>query len=369
MPPGSDEQPIIVKKIIKKISHGGHHGGAWKVAYADFVTAMMCMFLLLWLVNSDPSTKSAVAEVFKQPTQTGPMDGNTFVLGGAKNPGEEGQLVGGSSFLQFEKLKLTGENKERVKQIIQTEFKQSLEMSLGEEMLENVSFHTVNQGILIEIHETKNHVLFTSGSATPTDYVKKIVDTLAAILRNNASSMLIAGHTDSNNYGVGSYDNWNLSTDRAQMVRKRLEYDGISPQRFIRVEGYADSQLKFPADPSASMNRRITITLLQEEELIELRKEQKELEQSNFIVKEEQKKEEELKRSGTTTEDFKKYLEKSAGKSNKAVDLDDLSRKKQRQEYYEKYSLEKSSGGSHGGGGEAKKEAAPKEAAGHGGGH
>jgi chemotaxis protein MotB len=368
MPPGSDEQPIIVKKIIKKGGHAGHHGGAWKVAYADFVTAMMCMFLLLWLVNSDPSTKAAVAEAFKQPTQTGPMQGNVFVLGGAKNPGEEGQLVGGASFLQFEKLKLTGENKERVKQIIQSEFKESLEISLGEEMLENVNFHTVDDGILIEIQETKNHALFSSGSAVPTDYVKKIVDTLAAILRNNASSMLVAGHTDSNNYGVGSYDNWNLSTDRAQIVRKRLEFDGISPQRFIRVEGYADTQLKFPADPSASMNRRITLTLLQEEVLIEMRKQQKDLETMTPLVKAEKKKEEELKRSGTKPEDFKKYLEKSGGKSEKPLDLGDLAQKKRRQEYYEKYAVEKSSS-SHGGG-EAK-EAAPaaKPAEGHGGGH
>ena len=368
MPPESDEQPIIVKKIIKKAGHAGHHGGAWKVAYADFVTAMMCMFLLLWLVNSDPSTKAAVAEAFKQPTQTGPMQGNVFVLGGAKNPGEEGQLVGGASFLQFEKLKLTGENKERVKQIIQSEFKESLEISLGEEMLENVNFHTVDNGILIEIQETKNHALFSSGSAVPTDYVKKIVDTLAAILRNNASSMLVAGHTDSNNYGVGSYDNWNLSTDRAQIVRKRLEFDGISPQRFIRVEGYADTQLKFPADPSASMNRRITLTLLQEEILIEMRKQQKDLETMTPLVKAEKKKEEELKRSGTKPEDFKKYLEKSGGKSEKPLNLDDLAQKKRRQEYYEKYAVAKSSS-SHGGG-EAK-EAAPaaKPTEGHGGGH
>ena len=366
MPPGSDEQPIIVKKIIKKGGHAGHHGGALKVAYADFVTAMMCMFLLLWLVNADPSTKAAVSEAFKQPTQTGPMQGNVFVLGGAKNPGEEGQLVGGASFLQFEKLKLTGENKERVKQIIQSEFKESLEISLGEEMLENVSFHTVDSGILIEIQETNSHTLFSSGSAVPTDYVKKIVDTLAAILRNNASSILVAGHTDSNNYGVGSYDNWNLSTDRAQVIRKRLEFDGISPQRFVRVEGYADTQLKFPSDPSASMNRRITLTLLQEEVLIELRKQQKELETVTPVIKAEKKKEAKLKRSGTKPEDFKNYLEKSAGKSEKPLDLDDLAQKKRRQEYYEKYSVEKSSS-AHG---EAK-EAAPaaKPADGHGGGH
>lgn len=363
------EKPIIVKKIIKKISHGGHHGGAWKVAYADFVTAMMCMFLLLWLVNSDPSTKSAIAEVFRQPTQTGPMDGNVFVLGGAKNPGEEGQMVGGSSFLQFEKLKLTGENKERVKQIIQTEFKQSLESSLSGEILESVSFYVVNDGILIEIHETKEHALFSVGSTTPTDYVRKIVDTLAAILRNNASSISVAGHTDSNNYGMGSYDNWNLSTDRAQVIRKRLEFAGISPQRFVCIEGYADTQLKYPADPSASMNRRITITLLQEEALLALKEAQKEMEMNTQEVHAEQKREEELKRTGSTPEDFKKYVEDSAGKSKKGVSLDDLVQKKRRLEYYKKYAAEKSSTSPHGEGEASAKGEDKSAAATQGGGH
>ena len=174
MPPEDDEQPIIVKKIIKKGGHGGHHGGAWKVAYADFVTAMMCLFLLLWLINVDPATKSAVSEIFKQPTTSGPIDGNVYVFGGAKRPGEEGQFQGGASFMQFEKLKLTEENKERVKEIIQTEFKESLELSIDQDMKDAVSFHVTEKGILIEIQEAKDGSLFTSGSSVATSFAKKL---------------------------------------------------------------------------------------------------------------------------------------------------------------------------------------------------
>ncbi|NQY78699.1 MAG: OmpA family protein [Candidatus Caenarcaniphilales bacterium] len=383
MPPEEDEQPIIVKKIIKKGGHGGHHGGAWKVAYADFVTAMMCLFLLLWLINVDPATKSAVSEVFKQPTTSGPLEGNVYVFGGAKRPGEEGQFEGGASFMQFEKLKLTEENKERVKNIIQTEFKESLELSLDDEMQESVGFHIVENGILIEIQETNDGSLFTSGSSVPTSFAKRIIDKLAGILRNNTSSMILAGHTDGQNYSLGSYDNWNLSTDRAHAVRSRLEFDGINESRFVKVEGYADQQLKYPANPAASLNRRINITLIQEEVLKKLKEEQKELVVNTPIVEKEQKREQEIKRSGDKLKDFRKYVEKSSGRSNAPPSLEAIKRRKRRTEYYEKYTLE--GGGGHGGGGEhgGGEEAAPAEAeaggdhgggedhggGGHGGGH
>lgn len=370
MPPEEEEQPIIIKKIIKKGGHGGHHGGAWKVAYADFVTAMMCLFLLLWLINVDPATKSAISEVFRQPTSSGPMEGNVYVFGGAKRPGEEGQFQGGSSFMQFEKLKLTKENKERVKNIIQTEFKENLELSLNKEMQEAVDFHIIENGILIEIQETDDGSLFTSGSSVPTSFAKKIIDKLAGILRNNTSSMIIAGHTDGQNYSLGSYDNWNLSTDRAHAVRSRLEFDGINDSRFERVEGYADQKLKYPANPSASLNRRINITLLQEEVLKKLEEEQKKLVINTPIVEQEQKHEQEIKRSGDKLKDFRKYIENSSGKSKEEPNLEVIKRRKSRKEYYEKYTLE--SGDAHGGGGDHGGGEAPTAAEGggdHGGGH
>ncbi|MCH2227210.1 MAG: flagellar motor protein MotB [Candidatus Caenarcaniphilales bacterium] len=378
MPPEDDEQPIIVKKIIKKGGHGGHHGGAWKVAYADFVTAMMCLFLLLWLINVDPATKSAVSEIFKQPTTSGPIDGNVYVFGGAKRPGEEGQFQGGASFMQFEKLKLTEENKERVKEIIQTEFKESLELSIDQDMKDAVSFHVTEKGILIEIQEAKDGSLFTSGSSVATSFAKKIIDKLSGILRNNTSSMILAGHTDGQNYSLGSYDNWNLSTDRAHTVRARMEFDGINESRFVRVEGYADQQLKYPASPYDSMNRRITITLFQEEELQKLKQEQEDLVVNTPIVRAEQVKEQAVKRSGDKLKDFRKYVQKSAGKTAPTNDLSTIKRRKKRAAYYAKYTLTESGGG-HGGGGEAEAEAeaAPAEEAGggehggggHGGGH
>lgn len=260
-----EEQPIIVKKIIKKAGHGGAHGGAWKVAYADFVTAMMCLFLLLWLINVDPSSKSAVAEFFRQPTQTGPQEGNVFVFGGAKNPSQPGRFEGGASVFQFEKLKLTGKNKEEVMKKITMELKKSMEITADEELYEKMHLSLTENGILIEINDNAKEALFDSGSSVLTANATEILDKLTNSLRDKYSKVIIAGYTDKKKFDLSSYDNWNLSTDRANSVRKRMLYSGLDPRRVIRVEGYGDTQLKLPDAPLAALNRRITILLLQED--------------------------------------------------------------------------------------------------------
>ncbi len=256
------EQPIIVKKIIKKAGGHGHHGGAWKVAYADFVTAMMALFMLLWIVNMDPSAKSAIADFFKEPVQTGPMQGTNAVLGGSTKPGEPGPMDGGASFFKFRQLKITQQNQEEVAKEMKKEIERRLGQSEFKALLKSVEIKATDRGILVEIHEEKGKPLFKSGSTTFTEETKALIASIAEIIKGSNNKMIVSGFTDAARYGNGSYDNWNLSVDRAQTLRKHLISRGVERERLARVEGYADTQLKAPETPYASINRRLTILLL-----------------------------------------------------------------------------------------------------------
>ncbi|MBT6842962.1 MAG: OmpA family protein [Candidatus Melainabacteria bacterium] len=329
------DEPIIIKKIIKKVAGHGHHGGAWKVAYADFVTAMMCLFLLLWLINVDPSAKSAVANFFKQPTQTGPMQGNVFIFGGAKRPGNPGKMEGGASFLEFQKLVLSGQNKKEIQSKMKNDLQKQLEISSDEKLLNKVEFNLVEQGILIEIKDDENMEVFPSGSAALTGEARALIDKVANVIKNKISSIVVAGHTDSKDFSYGNYDNWNLSTDRAIAIKTRLIYDGVNQTRFARVEGYADSQLKDPELPLAAANRRITILLLQDGEEKNLKPKYLD-EQVSFgkEVKAARKRESEKKQSGNLS--IKEYGA-SAGRSHKPLSLDELKRQKARQSFRKRH--------------------------------
>jgi chemotaxis protein MotB len=362
------DEPIIVKKIIKKAGHGGHHGGAWKVAYADFVTAMMCLFLLLWLINVDPSSKAAISSFFKQPTQTGPLQGNVFIFGGAKKPTDPGKFEGGSSFFEYQKLVLTGQNKEEMQKTIQNELQKELEMSSDEELLDKVEFNLVEDGILIEIKDSKGMETFNQGSATLTEEAKKVLDKLAQVLKNKMSLLVVSGHTDSKEFGYGSYDNWNLSTDRAIAVKSRLTYAGINSTRFARVEGYADTQLKYPGVPLSAGNRRITIKMIQQGEEENLKpKYVNPEEELGAQVKEERLEESNLKTEGQF--DAKDYITKTQGKSQRLPTLEELRRKKAREAFRKANPPSaEAEGGSHGAK-EGSEAPAPAEGGGHGGGH
>lgn len=365
------DEPIIIKKIIKKGGHGGHHGGAWKVAYADFVTAMMCLFLLLWLINVDPSSKAAISSYFKQPTQTGPIQGNVFIFGGAKKPTDPGKFEGGSSFFEHQKLILTGQNKEEMKKTIQNELQKELEMSSDEELLNKIEFNLLEDGILIEIKDSKGMETFNPGSASLTEEAKKIIDKLSQVLKNKMSLLVVSGHTDSKEFGYGSYDNWNLSTDRAIAVKSRLTYAGVNSSRFSRVEGYADTQLKYPGVPMSAGNRRITIKMLQqgEEENLKPKYVNPEAE-LGAQVKEERLEETELKTEGQFKAE--EYITKAQGKSTRLPTLEELRRKKAREAFRKANPpSEKPEGGGHGaeGGEAAPAEPAPAKGGGHGGGH
>ena len=326
-----EEEPIIIKKIIKKAGHGGAHGGAWKVAYADFVTAMMCLFLLLWLVNVDPSSKAAVSSFFKQPSTSGPLNGNIFVFGGAKKPADPGKFDGGASFLDFQKLIITEANKREIAKLLKKELLEELETEADKELLEHVEFNLTKRGILIEIKDSPNREVFRKGSSSLSDEARHILDGLAKLLKSRIASIIIAGHTDGSDFSYGRYDNWNLSVDRAISVKNRLIYAGMLKERFARIEGYADTQPKNPEVPNAAANRRITILLLQDGELEKLQPEYI-YEEDKFgkEVKLERIKESELKKKGDF--DIKEY-KKTGSKSHKPLTLEEMKQKKAREAF------------------------------------
>lgn len=328
-----EEEPIIIKKIIKKGGHGGHHGGAWKVAYADFVTAMMCLFLLLWLLNVDPSVKKTISEFFRQqPINGGPLQGNIFVFGGAKSPADPGKFEGGSSFLAFERKALTEANKKEIAKMMKVDMKKNLEVNAEDELFENIEFNVTEDGILIEIKDREDFEIFKVGSASITTQANSLIDKLAVILRKKAAPIIVSGHTDGARFGYGNYDNWDLSADRANSLRKRLIYGGLGKDRIVRVAGYASTQLKYPGDLEYAGNRRITILLLQKDKIDSVKPKYLDLDHEFANIPPERKIEAKIKQKGNQHQVLHSMHE-AAGKRYKNVTLDDLRRKKGREAY------------------------------------
>ncbi len=365
-----EEQPIIIKKIIKKAGHGGAHGGAWKVAYADFVTAMMCLFLLLWLVNVDPSVKKTISEFFRQtPIQGGPLAGNVFVFGGAKRPADPGQFDGGASFMQFERKVITEANKKAIAELIKKELKHELEVNAGDDLFNKVDFSLTEDGILIDVKAMEGFSLFQSGSASLTRDAKKILDNLTVSIRKKAAPIIVGGHTDSADYGYGNYDNWDLSSDRANAVRRRLYYSGLSKGRILRVEGYSDTQLKFPDKPLDASNRRITILLMQKDKVESVKPKYLNEDDKYSYLKTEKKYEALIKQDKLSVNhgqglhkelsshgahglpdadaSHSSHLSATAGKLYKPVSLEDLRRQKSRKEFNLNAPAKKEVGGGH----------------------
>jgi len=236
-PPPIKEKPIIV--IRKKVSgHGGHHGGAWKVAYADFVTAMMALFIVLWLTSADEEIKKAVAGYFNDPTGVGKLAGVAVVgLGHA--------------------IEIPKDDMVKLREKIQ----QALAQTPNFKNLEDhVEITITADGLRIELLETEAGMFFESGKAVPTETGAALLGRLAAELGKMPNTMLIEGHTDSKAFASeNGYSNWELSTDRANSARKLMEGHGLRPEQVNQVRGYADRELRHPEDPNHASNRRISV--------------------------------------------------------------------------------------------------------------
>jgi chemotaxis protein MotB len=230
------QRPIIILK--KKVSHGGHHGGAWKVAYADFVTAMMALFIVLWLMNtSKPAVKEAIAGYFKDPSGTGTKLGTTMDGKGEKT----------EPAADMQKLK--------------TELEHSLQKIPDFAKLKNQIEMTITpEGLRIELLETASGTFFDLGSPTPNQHGTELLNLLAQQLGQLPNTISVEGHTDSAPFaGKGDYGNWELSADRANAARRLMQQKGLGEKQVTQVRGYADQMLRTPNDPSDPSNRRISV--------------------------------------------------------------------------------------------------------------
>jgi chemotaxis protein MotB len=235
--------PSLAPKIIiikrKKGGHGGgHHGGAWKIAYADFVTAMMALFLVLWLMSADVKTQAAVASFFNNPTGPGNLTGTAAA--GAGNA---------ITLPKDDMARLA----EKIRQAI-------LSVPKFRNLEDHVEITVTSDGLRIELVETEAGMFFESGRPLPSATGTALLTRLAEELGSLPNNMLIEGHTDSSPFaGDGTYSNWELSTDRANSARKLMQAHGLRPDQVVQVRGYADRQLRHPQSPASAANRRITV--------------------------------------------------------------------------------------------------------------
>lgn len=228
-------RPIIIKK---RGGHGGHHGGAWKVAYADFVTAMMALFIVLWLLNSSKQVQEAVGGYFKDPTGTSKKVGSNMQGGG-------------------ENFVVTRDNMSKLKEQLQMAVKQ---MTDFEKLKSHIEMTVTAEGLRIELSESASGTFFDSGSAKLNADGAALLQTLAQELGQLPNKLSIEGHTDSQPYAPSAtYGNWELSSDRANAARRVMQSSGIRADQVTQVRGFADQRLRKPDAPLDPSNRRISV--------------------------------------------------------------------------------------------------------------
>ncbi|HEX3892675.1 MAG TPA: flagellar motor protein MotB [Terracidiphilus sp.] len=226
---------IIIKK---KVSHAGHHGGAWKVAYADFVTAMMALFIVLWLMNSSKQVKDAVGGYFKDPRATAKFAGSS--------PKGAGVIV-------------------TIKQQDLQKLKMDLLKSIHrldplDKLKNQIEITITPEGLRIDLMESAKGTFFELGSASPTPALDEVLKLLAKELGQLPNHISIEGHTDSTPYsGKRAYDNWDLSTERANEARRMMQSQGVRADQISQVRGFADQRLRLPQKPQDPSNRRISM--------------------------------------------------------------------------------------------------------------
>ena len=228
--------PIIV--IKKKGGHGGHHGGAWKVAYADFVTAMMALFIVLWLLSSSVKVQKAVGGYFRDPS------------GSAKRTGTG--LAGSGENMLLSKDDM-GKLKDQLQSSIQ-------KMNDLEKLRKNIEMTVTSEGLRIELLESEKGTFFDSGSSALNNSGKEMLTVLAAELGNVPNRVSVEGHTDAKPFsGKTSYSNWELSSDRANAARRLMQQAGLRDNQVSQVRGFSDQRLRNPNDPLDPSNRRVSI--------------------------------------------------------------------------------------------------------------
>lgn len=229
-------RPIFV--IKKKVAHSAHHGGAWKVAYADFVTAMMSLFIVLWLLNSTPQIKKAVAGYFNDPRSSGKQTG-TLTLGSG------------------ESVSIDKQNVDKLKEEIEKAILKQADLT---KLSKQIDITVTGEGLKIELIEDQGGTFFESGSPKLSPSGVELLNLLSAQLKVLPNRLLIEGHTDAQPYSSDNgYTNWELSSDRANSARRLLQQGGVGTNQISQVRGYADQMLRVPSNPLDPSNRRISL--------------------------------------------------------------------------------------------------------------
>ncbi len=238
--------PIIV--IKKKGGHGGHHGGAWKVAYADFVTAMMALFIVLWLMNTSKPIQAAISGYFKDPSGTGKLTGSSL-----KGLNESGSSMAGAG----EEFKVTKENMGQLKEQLQKSIRSITDLN---NLKKNIEMTVTSEGLRIELLESAGGTFFDTGSAALNKSGRILLTLLAAELGKIPNHISVEGHTDAKPFaGKSSYSNWELSADRANAARRLMQQSGLRGDQVSQVRGFADQRLRTAKDPLDPSNRRVSI--------------------------------------------------------------------------------------------------------------
>ncbi len=273
-------QPIIIKRI-KKAGHSAH-GGAWKIAYADFVTAMMAFFLLMWLLGSTTEgDKKGIADYFAAPLKVA-------LLGGPGSGGSNSILTGGGRDLSAADGQVDGGDAERTEKLRGAQMAEAKFREQEAQRLEKLRDKIVNvisnnpklaafadqirieqspDGLHIQIVDAQNRPMFDTGAAMVKPYMRDILREIGGALTDVDNRISLAGHTDATPFGGGlaGYSNWELSSDRANAARRELVAAGMPDNKLIRVEGLAASQPLEPGDVLAQVNRRISIVIMTKE--------------------------------------------------------------------------------------------------------
>lgn len=250
--------PIIIKK--KKVSGHGHHGGAWKVAYADFVTAMMAFFLVMWIMGMADETRMNVQGYFQDPlgyTRTAPKGRlNLLPPGGRQSPQERLKSANASKEAQIDRQKL-----EKIEKDFSNELSKFTSSQDFSKIVNNVEWHFTDKGLEIEFIDSNSVTYFSLGSDQVTPAARQVITLLANILGKTSREFEVHGHTDAHQYPGAGYDNLDLSTDRALAVKRVLVAGGVRKTQVTNVEGWADKRLKYPSDPMNPRNRRVTLVI------------------------------------------------------------------------------------------------------------
>ncbi len=285
------DAPILIKKV-KKVTAGGHHGGAWKVAYADFVTAMMAFFLLMWLINTtSPEQKKGIADYFAPASVAATSSGSGGILGGTAL-GQDGAKGDGSAAVVQQlapeappestpgkSSQTTGADAQALAQAKREadDFQSAAEslrqamQSLPElaELSKQVLVDQTPEGLRIQLIDQEGRSMFDAGSARPNDRARLLLRAVTKVINRLHNRITVGGHTSATQAGVrGAGDDWALSAARANVTRELLQGDGVDPDRIYQVSGKANSDPLFPDDPTLAGNRRIAIVLLREKPVL-----------------------------------------------------------------------------------------------------